>query len=458
MLKHQQSQFVIVTYPAQGHINPAFQFAERLIRLGVHVTFFTTVGAHRRGMIKSPPPDGLSFATYSDGYDDGVVPMEDAQKRRDQLKHNGSKALTDLIVSTANIQCIVYTMFLPWVADVARELHLPSALLLIQPAMVFDIYYYYYNGFADVIGDDSDDRPSFSIQLPGLPLLATRDLPSFLLASNPYAFAPAAIQAQFEVLEKESNPRVLVNTFDELEPEALKALEKLNLVAIGPLVPFAILDGRDLSNGSKNYIKWLNSKSESSVIYVSFGSLLVLKKEQMEEIAHGLLDFGRPFLWVIRAKESGEEEKLSCREELEQMGMIVPWCSQVEVLSHPSLGCFVTHCGWNSTLESLVLGMPMVAFPQWSDQGTNAKLIEDVWKTGVRVTVNKDGIVEGDEIKRCLELVMGDGERREAIKRNAKKWKELAMKAANEVGSSSYNNLKAFVDEIDEVNVVVKRV
>ena len=384
--------------------------------------------------------------------------MEDAQKQGDQIKRNGSKALTDLIVSTANKQCIVYTTFLPWVADVAHELHLPSALLWIQPAMVLDIYYYYYNGFADVIGNDSDDRPSCSIQLPGLPLLTTRDVPSFLLASNPYAFAPVTIQTQFAALEKESNPRVLVNTFDELEPEALKALEKLNLVSVGPLVPYSILDGKDPSNGSKNYIKWLNSKSESSVIYVSFGSLLVLKKQQMEEIARGLLDCGRPFLWVIRAKESGEEEKLSCREELEQMGMIVPWCSQVEVLSHPSLGCFVTHCGWNSTLESLVLGVPMVAFPQWSDQGTNAKLIEDVWKIGVRVTVNKDGIVEGDEIKRCLELVVGDGERRKAIKRNGKKWKELAIKAANEVGSSSYNNLKAFVDEIGEGNAVVKRV
>ena len=105
MLKQQQSQFVIVTYPAQGHINPAFQFAERLIRLGVHVTFFTTVGAHSRGMIKSRPPDGLSFATFSDGYDDGVV--DDVEKQWDQLKRNGSKALTDLIVSTANKQCIV---------------------------------------------------------------------------------------------------------------------------------------------------------------------------------------------------------------------------------------------------------------------------------------------------------------------------------------------------------------
>ena len=96
--------------------------------------------------------------------------------------------------------------------------------------MVLDIYNYYYNGFVVVIGNDSDDWLSNSIQLPGLPLLlTTRDLPSFLLASNPYALVYPKFQAQLEALEKESNPRVLVNTFDALEPEALKALEKLSL-------------------------------------------------------------------------------------------------------------------------------------------------------------------------------------------------------------------------------------
>ncbi|KAL4642847.1 hypothetical protein ACB092_02G049600 [Castanea dentata] len=446
MAKQQQSHIVIVTFPGKGHINPALQFAIRLIRLGVHVTFFTTISAHRRCMIKSPPPNGLLFASFSDGYDDGVVPVDDKVKRMDQLKRNGSKALADLIVSTANKQHTVYTLLLPWAADVARELHLPSTLLWIQPAMVWNIYYYYFNGFANVIRNNNNDYPSSSIKLPGLPLFTSRDLPSFLLASNTHASVLPIFQAHFEALEKESNPRVLVNTFDALEPEALKAVEKFNLVAVGPLLPLDKSFGGDVS---KYYIEWLNSKPESSVIYVSFGSIAVLMKQQMEEIARGLLGCGRPFLWVIRAKENGEEEKLSCKEELEQMGMIVPWCSQVEVLSHPSLGCFVTHCGWNSTLESLVSGVPMVAFPQWSDQGTNAKLIEDVWKTGVRVMVNKDGIVEGDEIKRCLELVVGDEERGEVIRRNAKKWKELAMEAANEV-SSSYNNLKAFVDEIGE--------
>uniref|UniRef100_A0A2N9EWS8 Glycosyltransferase n=1 Tax=Fagus sylvatica TaxID=28930 RepID=A0A2N9EWS8_FAGSY len=465
-----QRHFLLVTFPAQGHINPALQFAKRLISLGAHVTFATSDSAYRRMTESSPPPNGLSFASFSDGYDDGVRPEDDPENYLNVLKQNGSKTLTDLIVSSANqgrpFNCLVYTLLLPWAADVARELHVPSALLWIQPAMVLDIYYYYFNGFANVISEDTKD-PSCLIQLPGLPLLTSRDLPSFLLASNTHAFALPTFQAQIEALEKETHLRVLVNSFDALEPEALTAIKKLNLVGVGPLIPSAFLDGKDPSDksfggdliqASKDhyYIEWLNSKAESSVVYVSFGSLSVLTKPQMEELARGLLDSGYSFLWVIRdtdrnGKEEKEIEKLSCREELEEKGMIVTWCSQVEVLSHPSLGCFVTHCGWNSSLESLVSGVPVIGFPQWTDQGTNAKLIQDVWKTGVRVNVNEEGIVESDEIKRCLELVMGDGEGGEEMRKNAKKWKELAREAAKE-GGSSYNNLKAFVDEIEEGN------
>ncbi|XP_059446800.1 phloretin 4'-O-glucosyltransferase-like [Corylus avellana] len=457
-------QVILVTFPAQGHINPSLQFAKRLLLLGARVTFVTTVFAHRC-ITKTPTPDGLSFATFSDGYDDGVPPDFDMDHYTSELKRCGSEALTDLILSTANdgrcFTCLVCTTFIPWAADVAREFHLPSTLLWIQPATVFNIYYYYFNGYGDVIRNNNND-PSCSIKLPGLPLLASRDLPSFLLAPNMYALTVPALQEQFEALERQDNPRILVNTFDALEAETLRAIKGYNLIAVGPLIPSAFLDGRDPSDTSfggdlfqtsKDYIEWLNSKPKSSVIYVSFGSLTVLTKQQKEEIASALLESGRPFLWVIRAKENEEEkeeDKLSYKEELEEKGMIVSWCSQVEVLSHPSLGCFVTHCGWNSTLESLVSEVPVVAFPQWSDQGTNAKLIEDVWKTGVRVTANEDGIVEADEIKRCLELVIGVGDRKgEEMRRNAKKWKDLARKASKE-GGSSYENLKSFVDEIGE--------
>ncbi|RZC50139.1 hypothetical protein C5167_018561 [Papaver somniferum] len=111
---------------------------------------------------------------------------------------------------------------------------------------------------------------------------------------------------------------------------------------------------------------------------------------------------------------------------------------------HPSIGCFITHCGWNSTLESLVGGVPLTGFPQWSEQGTTAKLIEDVWKIGVRMRKNEETkIVDREEVVRCVKMVMGN----EEMKRNARKWKELPKEAVKKGGSSD-RNLRGFVEEI----------
>eukprot|EP00258_Populus_trichocarpa_P011879 XP_002321086.3 crocetin glucosyltransferase, chloroplastic [Populus trichocarpa] len=459
-----QPHFLLVTLPLQGHINPSLQFAKRLTLIGARVTLATALSAQRR-MSKTLFPDGLSFVTFSDGYDDGLKPEDDRVHYMSELKRRGSQTLNELIVDSAKegkpITCLVYTVLLPWAVEVARAQHLPAAFLWIQPATVFDIYFYYFNCYGDIFSNCKDT--SNVIALPGLPQFASRDLPSFLLPSNTSTAALHLFQEQLEQLGQETNPKVLVNSFDALELGAMNATEKFSLIGIGPLIPSAFLDGKDpldksfggdLFQGSEDYTEWLNSKPKSSVVYVSFGSILVLSNRQMEEISRGLVQGGLPFLWVVRdeqnkKKEKEEDDQLSaCREAiLEKQGMVVPWCCQVEVLSHPSIGCFVTHCGWNSTLESLVSGVPVVAFPHWTDQGTNAKLIEDVWKTGVRVVANEEGIVEGDEIKRSLDLVMADGKTGEDFRKNAKKWKDLALDAVKDGGSSD-KNLKAFVDEV----------
>ncbi|KAL6342459.1 hypothetical protein AAG906_011149 [Vitis piasezkii] len=418
-----QHHFLIISLPLQGHINPALQFAKRLIRTGAHVTFAVSVSAHRR-MPKGPTLPGLTLVPFSDGYDDGIKLEDHAQHYLSEIKRCGSETLRRITAISADqgrpVTCLVHTMVLAWAAELARSLQLPSALLWIQSATVFIIFHHYFDGYGDVVGNC---RNEVQIQL--------------------------TFQEDMEALRQETNPKVLVNTFDALEAEALRAVDKVKLIGIGSLVPSAFLDANDPSDSSfrggifqdpSNCIDWLNSKPKSSVVYVSFGTLCVLSKQQMEEIAHALLHSGRPFLWVIRsASENGEveEEKLSCRKELEEKGMIVVWCPQLDVLSHPSLGCFITHCGWNSTLECLASGVPVVAFPQWTDQGTNGKLIEDVWKTGVRVTANEEGIVEGEEIKRCLEVVMG-GFGKEAVKD----------------GGSSDCNLKAFLDELGQGSMI----
>ncbi|KNA09068.1 hypothetical protein SOVF_156980 [Spinacia oleracea] len=289
--------------------------------------------------------------------------------------------------------------------------------------------------------------------------LKARELPSFLIPSNNFLNTFALVfHEHVQQLEKEEKPIILVNTFEALEVHALNSIERLNLIPVGPLLPSPALGGKDPSDKSlggdlfhqyegADYMEWLNSQEKnSSVIYVSFGSISVLPKPQMEELAKALIQTHRPFLWVIREKASHEVEnhndELSSMEELKQQGLVVPWCSQVEVLSHPSVGCFMTHCGWNSTLESITTGVPMVAFPQWADQMMNGKMVEDVWKTGVRVKVSEEegGLVKSEEIKRCLEEVMESEEMRD----NAKKWREFAVEAANEGGSSDIN-LKAFI-------------
>jgi pathogen-inducible salicylic acid glucosyltransferase len=230
----------------------------------------------------------------------------------------------------------------------------------------------------------------------------------------------------------------------------------LPVKTIGPAIPSVYLDKR--LQGDKEYglnvfqpntdacITWLNQRSEESVVYVSFGSLAVLNAKQMEELAWGLRSSNKHFLWVVR---KSEEEKLpkGFLEETTQRGLVVSWCPQLQVLAHKSIGCFLTHSGWNSTLESLSLGVPMVVMPQWTDQTTNAKFVMDIWKMGIKVKSDGDnGIVRRDVIERCIRQVM-EGEKAKEFRRNVTKWKELARKAVDEGGSSD-QNIKEFVSKL----------
>jgi len=125
---------------------------------------------------------------------------------------------------------------------------------------------------------------------------------------------------------------------------------------------------------------------------------------------------------------------------------VVRWCPQLEVLTHEAVGCFVTHCGWNSTLEALSSGVPMVAVPHWSDQSTNAKHIMDIWKMGLKVPVDEKGLVKQEAIENCIREIM-EGERGEEIKKNALKWRKLAREAVDEGGSSD-KNIEEFVAKL----------
>ncbi|KAJ0463655.1 putative crocetin glucosyltransferase [Helianthus annuus] len=462
MTGHMKTKILIVAYPTQGHINPSLRFANRLVKLNVDVTYCTSVSVIRRIDIQSTH-HGLTFVPFSDGNDNGIQPTTIWQQFFLDFSTNGASAVAELISSAATagqpFDHVVYSSGVPWAAKVAKAHGLESSLLWCQAAIVLNIYYYYFNSYQDLISCNNNN-PTFPIDLPGLPSLTVADLPSFMLPSclKEHKFILEFMKDHVDVLK--ISPRILVNTFDELEVEAMKAIEKLVVLPVGPLVPSEFLDGNGLSYNSigcdlfekpvEDYIKWLNAKQKSSVVYVSFGSLATLSIEQVEEMASGLVESGRPFLWVIR--DGDQVGKLSKIEELKKQGMIVSWCSQVEVLTHEAIGCFVMHGGWNSTVEALAAGVPTVVFSQWSDQAINAKMIEDVWKTGVKVKRREgDGMVERKEIKRCVEMVMED----EEMRRNAEKWRELARQALGNGGSSAVN-LQAFVDDVQDKTIIYK--
>lgn len=201
---------------------------------------------------------------------------------------------------------------------------------------------------------------------------------------------------------------------------------------------------------SEACLKWLDKRDFRSVVYVSLGSVAILGQEQMDAIARALISSNCYFLWMVRASE---ESKLPAdfRSETSESekGLIVNWCPQLEVLEHQAVACFVTHCGWNSTLESLSLGVPVVAIPQMIDQMTNAKFLADVWQSGVRVKANNKGIATREEIEMCIKEVT-EGERAEELRRNAEKWRDLAQEAITE-GGSSHNNIHDFISQLSSM-------
>lgn len=218
-----------------------------------------------------------------------------------------------------------------------------------------------------------------------------------------------------------------------------------SLLTIGPTIPSVYLDKRVeddkeyglnlFASDPSDCVGWLRTKPRRSTVYVSFGSMAALSDVQMKEIAWGLKATGFNFLWAVRPSEERKLPEKFKEEELGDTGLIVNWSPQMEILSDPAVGCFFTHCGWNSTVEGLSVGVPMVGMPQWTDQTTDAKLVEDVWRVRVRVRVREDGIVTREEIKGCIMEVMGN----EEMWRNAARWKDLAVASVSKGGSSDKN-------------------
>ncbi|KAL0421303.1 UNVERIFIED_CONTAM: UDP-glycosyltransferase 74B1 [Sesamum latifolium] len=430
---------IVLPYPSQGHINPLLQFAKRLASKGVKPTLATT-----HYTLRSIGATTVAVEPVSDGFDHGgFAKARNEDTYLKSFRENGSKSLSKLIRKYENtsspVSCIIYDSFLPWALDVAKQHGIFGASFFTNSATVCAVFSHIHRGTL-TLPVNVEDGP---LVLPGLPPLHGCDVPGFIRVPESYPAYLAMKMSQFSNLDEADF--LFDNSFQELEGQEATSVEKWwPAKLIGPMVPSAYLDGR--IEGDKGYgaslwkplseqcTSWLKTKPQESVIYISFGSMVSLTSKQMEEIAWALTCSNSYFLWVV---SETERQKLPAQfvESTNGKGLIVAWCNQLETLAHPAIGCFVTHCGWNSTLEGLSSGVPMVAIPQWSDQMTDAKFIEEIWRVGVRAKEDEFGIASREDVLFCLKEVM-EGERSEEMKRNARKWRELAKRAIDEGGSS----------------------
>ncbi|KAL7092891.1 hypothetical protein ACP275_11G009800 [Erythranthe tilingii] len=226
--------------------------------------------------------------------------------------------------------------------------------------------------------------------------------------------------------------------------------------AIGPILPAQISSSE--THQFHKCLEWLDKQEGKSVIYVAFGSTTTLSDEEVKELAFGLERSRVKFLWVLRDADRGDVFDGDVRradlpegfeERVEGVGMVVrDWAPQLQILAHRSVGGFMSHCGWNSCVESIAMGVPMAAWAMHSEQPVNSVLVTEVLKLGIAVREwrNRMELVKASVIEDVVRRLMASGEGDEMRRRAAEVGAEL--RRTTEAGGASRMELDSFVAHI----------
>jgi len=285
--------------------------------------------------------------------------------------------------------------------------------------------------------------------MPGMEnLLRCRDLPSFF---RPNKNGSSAVESIVERSQQSlAADAIILNSFEDLEGPVLSQIRHhfRKVYTVGPLHHHLNTrkaeskEGKDIPKFKNSIFQvdrscmtWLDAQPEGSVMYVSFGSSTVMKREDLLEIWYGLVNSKKRFLWVMRpdivaGKENDNQIPVELEKGTKERGFIVEWAPQEEVVAHKAIGGFLTHNGWNSTLESLVAGVPMICWPYFADQQINSRFVSEVWKVGLDM---KD-VCDRHVVEKMLNDLMVD--RREEFLKSAKTMAMLAHKSVSPGGSS----------------------
>lgn len=449
---------LLLPYPAQGHVIPLMELAHCLVDRGFKITFVNTEFNHERLVAALPKElegaDQIHLVTIPDGLGPGEDRNDFLLQVEAMLKFMPG-FLEALIEETDKesedkITCFIADVSIAWSFEVAGKKGFrlgafwPAnagtlATMLSIPWLIEE----------GIIGEDGTVKRREMIKLsPGMPAMSTA---RFIW--NGFGDSKTG-EVVFNYMVRNNQAlefaeRIICNSIYELEQTVFTYVP--NILPVGPLLT-GQRSGKLVGHfwpEDATCTTWLDEQPANSVVYVAFGSFTIFNQRQFQELAHGLEVTGRPFLWVVRpGLTDGEADALprGFRDKVRGRGRMVGWCPQQKVLAHPSIACFISHCGWNSTMEGVRNGVPFLCWPYFADQFLNQSYISDVWRTGLAMAPDDSGIVSSIEIKSKVEELLANDE----FRGRAMALKEMASESVRK-GGSSFENLNSFVDAMKEL-------
>ncbi|XP_021744556.1 7-deoxyloganetin glucosyltransferase-like [Chenopodium quinoa] len=492
-----KNHVVCIPFPSQGHIRPMLKLAKILhFKFGFHITFINTLHNHQT-LFQSQQyyHQSITSLTFrfesipvcnddNNNDDNNTNPKDIMSVINSILNNHLGPPLKKLLLKLGSkdyYQCLPKKDLRPPVTcmvsdvgmsmftlDVADEMGVPAVALqtcsgcgmmgYLQHRQLLDKGIiplkdssYLTNGYLDKTID----------WIPSLKGIRLKDMPSSIRTTDPNdKMMNYMISSEHKALNSQA---IIINTFDALEQDVLKDLSSIspNIYPIGPLnllvdhiVP-KDENNRPIGPSPKedvDYIQWLDSNEPNSVLYVNFGTLVVLTQEKLIEFAWGLANSHHNFFWVVKSdlvfggsnNNNNNHFLIEFEEEIKERGLLTSWCDQEKVLGHPSIGGFVTHCGWNSMIESISNGVPMICCPFFAEQGTNS------WYccTHLGIGVSMSEAAKRDDVERVVKELMEEENGKEMMKKKAMEWRQLAKEATMSPHGSSYVNLENVVNDI----------
>uniref|UniRef100_A0ACD5WEX8 Uncharacterized protein n=1 Tax=Avena sativa TaxID=4498 RepID=A0ACD5WEX8_AVESA len=439
-----EPRVMVLPFPAQGHVIPLMELSCKLAEHGIQVDFVNTEFNHDLILgamsVERAIPDGIRMISIPDGLGPEDDHADIGKFVRD-LPAAMSGRLQEMIRSN-KIKWVIVDVSMSWALEVATKAGARAASFSTYSAAVFALRV----NLPKLIGDgvlDESGNVNRQAKIQMMPPIDAAEIPWVSLASTS---APERRRNNIQNVLKTnlSMPLaevIICNTSVELEPDALALLP--NALPLGPLVAPASGPAGHFLSEDLACLTWLDAQGPGSVVYVAFGSSGFLDATQFQELADGLALSGRPFLWVVRPKFTtgagvGQDWFDAFKRRVEGRGLVVGWAPQQRVLSHPAVACFVSHCGWNSTVEGLLHGVPFLCWPYFADQFCNQSYVCNVWGTGAKLCADERGVVGKEEVKSRVEQLLGD----EEIRARAAMWKDKACASIAEGGSSHQSLLK----------------